>query len=145
MSKQKIYIGNQEVEFALDENIWFCQIEKNDGQLEISINAEKHGSEIDWSKIKGFTTHFMENEKTYLEKCYEPLEMLARMTTFFSDEDVQCGEFLFSGIEILDNQFSLGDKWNFELNFEFLDTDPYGIWIVTFYQNSITGIRREQQ
>lgn len=71
--------------------------------------------------------------------------MLAKTTTFFSNEEIQCGKFLFSGIEILDNQFSSGNKWDFELQFHFLDTDLYGLWIITFYQNCIVGVRREQQ
>lgn len=145
MSKQKVNIENQEIEFLSEENIWFCQIEKTDGQIEISIDTEKYCGEIDWSKIKDFIIHFRKNEKHYLGKCYEPLKILAKTTTFYSDEELQTGEFMLSGMEILDNHFSLGDKWDFELKFDFLDVDPYGVWTITFYQNCIVGIRREQQ
>ncbi|MDR2920354.1 MAG: hypothetical protein LBV72_13450 [Tannerella sp.] len=143
-NKQKIQVDKQEIEFSREENLWFCQLKKDYDQIEASIDTEKYCSEIDWSKIRDFFIHFKQNKEKYIEICYAPLKMLAKTTTFFSDEQIQDGEFAISGIEILDNQHSLENKWEFELQFELLDSDPYGLWTVTFQCNCIVGIRREQ-
>lgn len=144
-SKQKIQVDKQEIEFSCKKNLWFCQLKKEYGQIEVSIDTEKYSGEIDWAKIRDFFIHFAQNKEKYIEKCYVILKMLAKTTTFFSDAQIQDGEFALSGVEILDNQHSLENEWAFELQFEFLDNDPYGLWIATFQQNCLVGIRREQQ
>jgi len=142
--KQAIRVENQIIEFLLNENQWFCQLKKDYRQIEFSIDTEKWCREVDWLKIQDFATHFKKNERCYIEKCLKPLKNLAETTSFFSEDEFRNAEFVVSGVEILDNQFSLEDKWEFELQFELLDSDPYGLWVVTFQQNCIVGVRREQ-
>jgi hypothetical protein len=144
--KRKVQIGNQEIEFMKTDDEWFGVISlPNDRQVEITIKSK---SCTGWAKTEMFLAYFVTHCEEHAEQCLLPLKTLAKATKFFPENAIDDGNFIVYGVEMLDNSFSIGDNWEFELRFEF-DTggeepiDPYGYWFVTFSNKGIISVRRE--
>jgi hypothetical protein len=147
---EKVKITNQEMEFTKTDNEWLGKISLSDNkQIEITINSTNYTKDIiDWTKIEMFMAYFVAHREEHEKQSLLVLKTLARATKFFPENTIDNGNFIAYGVEILDNSFSIGDNWKFELCFEFDNDgeepiDPYGYWFVTFSNKGIIGVRRE--
>lgn len=112
--------------------------------IEFSIDLERYFNNEIWGKLPHFIDFLESNLKLYIEKAIIPLTTFAQHSGYFKSEETQNLKFEYNHtIIILDNTFSIANRWNFELDFAIQNMDPDGRWFVTFDGNCISGIRRE--
>lgn len=119
----------------------FCGIEA----LEVNINLDYYIGEESFPKIPEFIDYLNENLTGHLQVAIEKLPVFVSISGYFPDnfEDFTFDKDAVLWINYIDNTFSVGKQWEYEIVFCEYKLDCYGQWIITFHGPCIKGIRRE--
>ena len=138
-----------------DEETYWKQLPTEFGGAKLVIKLQELIGQVpSWELVSEFEAHLLrEAGVTLATRAQAPLRFLAEQTGWFTADETNNALFEWQEIVFLYGISSLykksGSGWVSELHFTMGGTnqpwlDTYGDWVVTFHEETIIGLRRDQ-
>ena len=138
-----------DLEFIDQANCWRTNVQIDNEEIEIEIDFQFHkGETVDWDHFTSFFRFINESNrlKSYVRATSELVLSLAQ-TIFQNMEETKEWEVAFSNTIYYNGK--TGNNYSFSLVFDYGHPskglgDDYGIYLVEYSSNILTGVKRHQ-